>query len=649
MLVSSDGALEELTQREREIFAFMDRGLTNQEIADRLGISVPGVKYHVSQILAKLGVASRREVGAGRNWLVIAWRAGLGLAAAALVAGLVALAVAVILADGDESPSLASPSASPSPGSEAYDPGFVEFAARLEAAFAEGDFAFFEKSAVLIPYACDGNVFPAAGPNCVTPGGETVPALSVGAYGSEATIYDAVTLHRFLADWFLRYDSSANGAPVLYAIANVAEGSFGGLPEGTAAMIFTRIAPAFEIVPSRQEVLAFLVEPRDASWLVVDALQLPPLFLEPESPEVMEVFADWTRWDDVRSGGRPERPRLTGWEHNAAAERLVAYMDSGNALWLSRADGNERRRLAEGVCSRRRGENAVLSWSPPSDRIGAYCPGDGASVAPAIEVYDLEGQLLSTIESAMPTYFWSPDGTRIAYQTTEVQAQPPVARVCVAGVDGGECDVLPVDALLLDWPQPEQLLLGLNPVHDPQGFFLFSEYDAAWYSLDIPIIDVVPALDDNRTFWTHPGGDLSVVLGGPSGRKEGGATLAVLDLPTGAETPIPGAVVGYPSEGIPDWVLDVAPFSGEFVWSDWDAVPGAMYQAALDGTRVDFLTRLPGPVTDVSGDGLALYTLTDDPGVLVLEDIHTGATTRLSDHRVGAISPVPDELEHGSP
>jgi Tol biopolymer transport system component/DNA-binding CsgD family transcriptional regulator len=52
---------ELLTPREQEVLAFLRQGLTNQQIADRLGISLPGARYHVSEILSKLGVSSRQE------------------------------------------------------------------------------------------------------------------------------------------------------------------------------------------------------------------------------------------------------------------------------------------------------------------------------------------------------------------------------------------------------------------------------------------------------------------------------------------------------------------------------------------------------------------------------------------------------------
>jgi len=50
-----------LTAREAEVLELLRFGLTNEEIAQRLDISVAGVKYHVSAILSKLGVTSREE------------------------------------------------------------------------------------------------------------------------------------------------------------------------------------------------------------------------------------------------------------------------------------------------------------------------------------------------------------------------------------------------------------------------------------------------------------------------------------------------------------------------------------------------------------------------------------------------------------
>lgn len=51
----------DLTEREREVLARMIEGLNNNQIAERLVVSVSTVKFHVSSILSKLGAASRTE------------------------------------------------------------------------------------------------------------------------------------------------------------------------------------------------------------------------------------------------------------------------------------------------------------------------------------------------------------------------------------------------------------------------------------------------------------------------------------------------------------------------------------------------------------------------------------------------------------
>jgi two-component system, NarL family, nitrate/nitrite response regulator NarL len=53
-----------LTLREREIVGLIDRGLSNKEIARRLGIQLATVKNHVHNILDKLGVTRRADAAA---------------------------------------------------------------------------------------------------------------------------------------------------------------------------------------------------------------------------------------------------------------------------------------------------------------------------------------------------------------------------------------------------------------------------------------------------------------------------------------------------------------------------------------------------------------------------------------------------------
>ncbi len=53
--------LQELTDREREILAFIGTGLTNREIGEKIFLSEKTVKHYVTNILQKLQVRSRVE------------------------------------------------------------------------------------------------------------------------------------------------------------------------------------------------------------------------------------------------------------------------------------------------------------------------------------------------------------------------------------------------------------------------------------------------------------------------------------------------------------------------------------------------------------------------------------------------------------
>ncbi|HEX2130290.1 MAG TPA: response regulator transcription factor [Actinophytocola sp.] len=52
-------ALDELTSREREVLSCLGEGLSNQQIARRLGVGEATVKTHVSRVLTKLDLRSR--------------------------------------------------------------------------------------------------------------------------------------------------------------------------------------------------------------------------------------------------------------------------------------------------------------------------------------------------------------------------------------------------------------------------------------------------------------------------------------------------------------------------------------------------------------------------------------------------------------
>ncbi len=51
----------DLTPREREVWTLVASGLTNPQIAERLGLSDNTVKFHVQHLFSKLGVKNRTE------------------------------------------------------------------------------------------------------------------------------------------------------------------------------------------------------------------------------------------------------------------------------------------------------------------------------------------------------------------------------------------------------------------------------------------------------------------------------------------------------------------------------------------------------------------------------------------------------------
>lgn len=62
--LGSEELADSLTEREGEVLALLERGLSNKEIARVLSVGMPTVKNHVHHILAKLNVVRRGEAAA---------------------------------------------------------------------------------------------------------------------------------------------------------------------------------------------------------------------------------------------------------------------------------------------------------------------------------------------------------------------------------------------------------------------------------------------------------------------------------------------------------------------------------------------------------------------------------------------------------
>ena len=58
---SEDELFTELTARELQVLRLLAEGLSNREIAERLGISEHTIKFHIASILGKLQASSRTE------------------------------------------------------------------------------------------------------------------------------------------------------------------------------------------------------------------------------------------------------------------------------------------------------------------------------------------------------------------------------------------------------------------------------------------------------------------------------------------------------------------------------------------------------------------------------------------------------------
>ena len=93
-----------LTPREWQVLDLLRGHLTNEQIAHRLDISYATAKYHVSEIISKLGVVTREEAAAwqpppARRWWtpLVAWLRPLTLAKATVTLGALAALVGLAI------------------------------------------------------------------------------------------------------------------------------------------------------------------------------------------------------------------------------------------------------------------------------------------------------------------------------------------------------------------------------------------------------------------------------------------------------------------------------------------------------------------------------------------------------------------------
>ncbi|WP_246718032.1 helix-turn-helix transcriptional regulator, partial [Rhizobium sp. BK060] len=58
----TDSLVAKLSAKEATVFALIGKGQTNRQIAEATGVQIKTVKFHVSRLLAKLGLRNRVEI-----------------------------------------------------------------------------------------------------------------------------------------------------------------------------------------------------------------------------------------------------------------------------------------------------------------------------------------------------------------------------------------------------------------------------------------------------------------------------------------------------------------------------------------------------------------------------------------------------------
>src|SRR5687767_1538677 len=134
--MSTRQTVEPITPRQREVLELLAANRTNFEIAQALGISLDGAKWHVREVLARLGVDSREQAAEywrrERSWVrrAIAFLTPVAqmattkvgvFATVALVSGAVVAGAFALRGGRDETPSQGEASASPTATAVADD------------------------------------------------------------------------------------------------------------------------------------------------------------------------------------------------------------------------------------------------------------------------------------------------------------------------------------------------------------------------------------------------------------------------------------------------------------------------------------------------------------------------------------------------
>ncbi len=196
MSTETGTGLGSLTRRQREVLDLVAQGYTNAQIAEHLGVSLDGAKWHVREILSRLAVDSREEAAeiwsrergvAGRARRSVRGYLGISLAVRVAAAGgvvafgavLVAVVVLVVTGRGDTGEPLSpEPTASPTLAAQAAPTSTPAIRPRIA-------WRYTATEGYALVAAGDAGVFVAAGPDYDSRPGRRFVASLDPAKGTE--------------------------------------------------------------------------------------------------------------------------------------------------------------------------------------------------------------------------------------------------------------------------------------------------------------------------------------------------------------------------------------------------------------------------------------------------------------------------------
>lgn len=354
----------------------------------------------------------------------------------------------------------------------------------------------------------------------------------------------------------------------------------------------------------------------------------------------------------------------------------LAYTDADGTLWLVNADGSGRRKLVDDATC---GRFSSTGWSPTGDKLmcqsqdGRFVVWDtngavlGDVTVPGLwsivwspngdaflyqtvadpdlgldatyrlfiangrghviaELGRLQVAVLASVWADYGHPLWSPDGSQLAYRSAETR------NVHIYSLDDGTQRVLEGNFYPLGWAMNgDALFVAANyvaPEQEPGP----RSYEANLLQLSTGGLTRVPSLDNGVQFWIAPGGTTVVYL--TIGQREDGLPgLGVIDLKTGDGGPIPGSLITYGSDYIPNQFLTFTNDGDYIMWNDGD---GAAYRARIDGSGLEKLFELDAIAADWSeGASAVAYSDFDDEErvVRLLVTTSDGAATYQIDEK----------------